>query len=206
MIKPECEATIVDVLPSEKTRSTRRSTAASAGVEAVATGRVSPKAVSDEFTEHIDDSSTTSTITSENSDAHKKRGRRKSYDAVAGVWKTNGGYISTVYIGRKRIYGPLRETPEAAGHDRLLMIEAKNSFVTNENEMRQYLQQLRGTDDTLRDKRRRKILYPYSVVEYVEGDNSIIAESVVPVISKVSVGTQTDEEDPSVSYTYLEEV
>ena len=72
----------------------------------------------------------------------RKRGRHKEYTAPTGVWKTNGGYISTIYVGNRRIYGPLRDNPEEAGVDRQKLIEAK-SFVKNEIEMRSYISTLK---------------------------------------------------------------
>lgn len=74
----------------------------------------------------------------------RKRGRHKEYTAPTGVWKTNGGYISTIYVGNKRIYGPLRENPVEAGFDRQRLIEAKASaMVRNEPEMRSFIQSLK---------------------------------------------------------------
>ena len=74
----------------------------------------------------------------------RKRGRHKEYTAPTGVWKTNGGYISTIYVGNKRIYGPLRESPVEAGYDRQKLIEAK-TFVRNELEMRRFIVSLKTT-------------------------------------------------------------
>jgi hypothetical protein len=75
--------------------------------------------------------------------ASRKRGRHKDYTAPTGVWKTNGGYISTIYVGNRRIYGPLRDNPEEAGADRQRLIEAK-SFAKTEAEMRGYIATLKG--------------------------------------------------------------
>ena len=72
----------------------------------------------------------------------RKRGRHKEYTAPTGVWKTNGGYISTIYVGNRRIYGPLRDNPEEAGYDRQRLIEAK-TFVKNEIEMRNFIATLK---------------------------------------------------------------
>jgi hypothetical protein len=72
----------------------------------------------------------------------RKRGRHKEYTAPTGVWKTNGGYISTIYVGNRRIYGPLRENPEEAGVDRQKLIEAK-SFAKTEADMRSFIATLK---------------------------------------------------------------
>jgi hypothetical protein len=63
-------------------------------------------------------------------------------------WKTNGGYISTIYVGNRRIYGPLRDNPEEAGYDRQRLIEAK-SFVKSEIEMRNYIATLKTNPSSL---------------------------------------------------------
>ena len=73
----------------------------------------------------------------------RKRGRHKEYTAPTGVWKTNGGYISTIYVGNRRIYGPLRDNPEEAGVDRQKLIEAK-SFAKTEADMRSFIASLKG--------------------------------------------------------------
>ena len=75
--------------------------------------------------------------------ASRKRGRHKEYTAPTGVWKTNGGYISTIYVGNRRIYGPLRDNPEEAGVDRQKLIEAK-SFAKTEVDMRNFIATLKG--------------------------------------------------------------
>ena len=80
------------------------------------------------------------------SNSGRKRGRHKEYTAPTGVWKTNGGYISTVYVGNRRIYGPLRDNPEEAGVDRHKLIEAK-AFATTEPEMRSFIATLKGSHD-----------------------------------------------------------
>lgn len=75
----------------------------------------------------------------------RKRGRHKEYTAPTGVWKTNGGYISTIYVGNRRIYGPLRDNPEEAGVDRQKLLEAK-AFAKTEAEMRNFIATLKGGD------------------------------------------------------------
>jgi hypothetical protein len=76
----------------------------------------------------------------------RKRGRHKEYVAPTGVWKTNGGYISTIYVGNRRIYGPLRVTPAEAGKDRERLTEAK-AYVKNEAEMRNFILSLKSSKD-----------------------------------------------------------
>jgi len=52
--------------------------------------------------------------------------RTKHYSAPAGVWKTPAGhYISAIYVGKKRFYGPVRYEVEVASADRLLMDAVK---------------------------------------------------------------------------------
>ncbi|KAF4701988.1 hypothetical protein FOZ63_019827 [Perkinsus olseni] len=51
--------------------------------------------------------------------------RKKDYSAPPGVWKNSGGYISTVYINKRRVYGPLRQTLEESVRDREQMLLAK---------------------------------------------------------------------------------
>ncbi|KAF4668662.1 hypothetical protein FOL47_002922 [Perkinsus chesapeaki] len=58
--------------------------------------------------------------------------RKKDYSAPPGVWKNSGGYISTVYINKRRIYGPLRQTLEESVRDREQMLLAKERGATEE--------------------------------------------------------------------------
>jgi hypothetical protein len=85
---------------------------------------------------------TISNATNASVSQQRKRGRHKEYTAPTGVWKTNGGYISTIYVGNRRIYGPLRDNPEDAGVDRQKLIDAK-SFVKTEIEMRNFIANLK---------------------------------------------------------------
>jgi hypothetical protein len=78
----------------------------------------------------------------------RKRGRHKEYTAPTGVWKTNGGYISTIYVGNRRIYGPLRDNPQEAGYDRQRLIEAK-AFVKSELEMRNFIATLKTNPSSI---------------------------------------------------------
>lgn len=90
-----------------------------------------------------------SQLSSSNPSVRRKRGRHKEYTAPTGVWKTNGGYISTIYVGNRRIYGPLRDNPEEAGVDRQKLIEAK-SFARTETEMRNFIATLKSGSATSR--------------------------------------------------------
>ena len=85
---------------------------------------------------------TISNATNASVSQQRKRGRHKEYTAPTGVWKTNGGYISTIYVGNRRIYGPLRDNPEDAGVDRQKLIDAK-TFVKTEIEMRNFIANLK---------------------------------------------------------------
>ncbi|KAF4690038.1 hypothetical protein FOZ60_000701 [Perkinsus olseni] len=51
--------------------------------------------------------------------------RKKDYSAPPEVRKNSGGYISTVYINKRRVYGPLRQTLEESVRDREQMLLAK---------------------------------------------------------------------------------
>lgn len=61
-----------------------------------------------------------------------RNGRKKKYDAPPGVWRNSGGFISTVYINKKRVYGPLRRDVADAVRDREEMLEAKVVINTEE--------------------------------------------------------------------------
>ncbi|KAF4677955.1 Intraflagellar transport protein 56 [Perkinsus chesapeaki] len=67
-------------------------------------------------------------------------GRRKSYGAPPGVWRNPYGYVSTVYVNKKRVYGPLRKTIEDASRDREAMVQAKE-YVTSVEEMRAFVRE-----------------------------------------------------------------
>ncbi|EER07961.1 short-chain dehydrogenase, putative [Perkinsus marinus ATCC 50983] len=62
--------------------------------------------------------------------------RKKEYLAPPGVWKNSGGYISTVYINKRRIYGPLRQTLTESVRDREQMLLAKERGAS-EDEIRE---------------------------------------------------------------------
>lgn len=68
-----------------------------------------------------------------------RNGRKKKYDAPPGVWRNSGGFISTVYINKKRVYGPLRREVADAVRDREEMLMAK-SVINNEEAMRAFVQ------------------------------------------------------------------
>lgn len=63
---------------------------------------------------------------------NEKHGRKKKYDAPPGVWRNSGGFISTVYINKKRVYGPLRREVADAVRDREEMLLAKEMIHTEE--------------------------------------------------------------------------
>ncbi|KAF4680735.1 hypothetical protein FOZ63_010670, partial [Perkinsus olseni] len=69
-------------------------------------------------------------------------GRRKDYAAPPGVWKNSGGYVSTVYVNKRRLYGPLRRTVAEATEDRRRLLSAKESHAT-ENEVRDLIASMR---------------------------------------------------------------
>ena len=50
--------------------------------------------------------------------------RCKAYAAPKGVWKNNGGYNATIYVHKRRIYGPIRRDLSDAIEDRKEMEEA----------------------------------------------------------------------------------
>jgi len=68
-----------------------------------------------------------------------RNGRKKKYDAPPGVWRNSGGFISTVYINKKRVYGPLRRDVNDAVRDREEMLLAKSVIHTEEG-MRAFVQ------------------------------------------------------------------
>jgi len=68
-----------------------------------------------------------------------RNGRKKKYDAPPGVWRNSGGFISTVYINKKRVYGPLRREVGDAVRDREEMLMAK-TVINNEEGMRAFVQ------------------------------------------------------------------
>jgi hypothetical protein len=50
--------------------------------------------------------------------------RCKAYAAPKGVWKNNGGYNATIYVHKRRIYGPIRRDLSDAIEDRKEMEDA----------------------------------------------------------------------------------
>ncbi len=81
----------------------------------------------------------TSTSTASYAD---RNGRKKKYDAPPGVWRNSGGFISTVYINKKRVYGPLRRDVSDAVKDREEMLVAK-SVINTEEGMRAFVQAMK---------------------------------------------------------------
>jgi|LauGreDrversion4_2_1035121.scaffolds.fasta_scaffold55921_2 hypothetical protein len=71
-----------------------------------------------------------------------RNGRKKKYDAPPGVWRNSGGFISTVYINKKRVYGPLRRDVSDAVKDREEMLVAKSVIETEEG-MRAFVQAMK---------------------------------------------------------------
>jgi hypothetical protein len=71
--------------------------------------------------------------------AIERNGRKKKYDAPPGVWRNSGGFISTVYINKKRVYGPLRREVADAVKDREEMLMAKQVIFSEEG-MRAFVQ------------------------------------------------------------------
>ncbi|KAF4667249.1 hypothetical protein FOL47_003651 [Perkinsus chesapeaki] len=53
--------------------------------------------------------------------------RKKPYAAPKGVWRNNGGYNATIYVNKKRIYGPLRRNLADAVSDRRVMEDSVDS-------------------------------------------------------------------------------
>ncbi|KAF4702072.1 hypothetical protein FOZ63_019215, partial [Perkinsus olseni] len=72
----------------------------------------------------------------------RSAGRRKDYAAPPGVWKNSGGYVSTVYVNKRRLYGPLRRTVTEATEDRRRLLSAKESHAT-ESEVRDLIASMR---------------------------------------------------------------
>ena len=59
-------------------------------------------------------------------DLPKPKDDRKPYQAPRGVWRTpTDGFISTIYVAKRRFYGPVRPTVAEATKDRRLMEEVK---------------------------------------------------------------------------------
>ncbi len=69
-------------------------------------------------------------------------GRKKKYDAPPGVWRNSGGFISTVYINKKRVYGPLRRDVNDAVRDREEMSIAK-TYIRSEEGMRAFVSEMK---------------------------------------------------------------
>ncbi|KAF4668287.1 Serine/threonine-protein kinase Nek6 [Perkinsus olseni] len=53
--------------------------------------------------------------------------RKKPYAAPKGVWRNNGGYNATIYVNKKRIYGPVRRNLADAVSDRRVMEDSVDS-------------------------------------------------------------------------------
>ncbi|EER16026.1 hypothetical protein Pmar_PMAR003489 [Perkinsus marinus ATCC 50983] len=86
--------------------------------------------------------------------------RKKEYAAPPGVWKNSGGYISTVYVNKRRIYGPLRKTLAESVRDREEMLIAKERHASEE-EIRELVAALKeinggGSRGSSKGRRHRK--------------------------------------------------
>ncbi|KAF4677957.1 Intraflagellar transport protein 56 [Perkinsus chesapeaki] len=64
--------------------------------------------------------------------------RRKAYGAPTGVWKNPYGFVSTIYVNKRRVYGPLRKTIDAATRDREALLSVKD-IITSVEEMRLFV-------------------------------------------------------------------
>jgi hypothetical protein len=83
------------------------------------------------------DASDAGLAANENYSANSNGGKRlKSYSAPKGVWKNNGGYNATIYVHKRRIYGPIRKELGDAIEDRKEM----------ESELRHLLQKYSNTN------------------------------------------------------------
>ncbi|EER16788.1 hypothetical protein Pmar_PMAR026433 [Perkinsus marinus ATCC 50983] len=67
--------------------------------------------------------------------------RRKSYGAPTGVWKNPYGFVSTIYVNKCRVYGPLRKTVEAATRDREALLSVKD-IITSIEDMKAFVRDL----------------------------------------------------------------
>jgi len=79
--------------------------------------------------------------------------RCKAYAAPKGVWKNNGGYNATIYVHKRRIYGPIRRDLQDAIDDRKEMEDALKDLLNGqaadvpaalEAEMRDVVSKLRN--------------------------------------------------------------
>ena len=59
--------------------------------------------------------------------------RCKAYAAPKGVWKNNGGYNATIYVHKRRIYGPIRRDLSDAIEDRKEMEDALRELTAIHN-------------------------------------------------------------------------
>ena len=59
--------------------------------------------------------------------------RCKAYAAPKGVWKNNGGYNATIYVHKRRIYGPIRRDLSDAIEDRKEMEDALRELTAVHN-------------------------------------------------------------------------
>lgn len=95
-----------------------------------------------------------------------RNGRKKKYDAPPGVWRNSGGFISTVYINKKRVYGPLRRDVNDAVRDREEMLLAKSVIHTEEG-MRAFVQGMKERFGVDRQSITMSEIEPYSYMSSV---------------------------------------
>ena len=95
-----------------------------------------------------------------------RNGRKKKYDAPPGVWRNSGGFISTVYINKKRVYGPLRRDVNDAVRDREEMLLAKSVIHTEEG-MRAFVQGMKERFGADRQSITMNDIEPYSYMSSV---------------------------------------
>lgn len=111
-----------------------------------------------------------------------RNGRKKKYDAPPGVWRNSGGFISTVYINKKRVYGPLRRDVSDAVKDREEMLVAK-SVINTEEGMRAFVQAMKERSGPSRNS--------VSLTEAIETAMSVSGPSYSRTISLQSASANT---------------
>ena len=99
--------------------------------------------------------------------------RCKAYAAPKGVWKNNGGFNATIYVHKRRIYGPIRRDLQDAIDDRREMEEAlkdlMNGAIAENPQALEY--EMREVVGKLRNKVRVKVEGDFS---YPEPEGSIL--------------------------------
>ncbi|KAF4660672.1 Intraflagellar transport protein 56 [Perkinsus olseni] len=72
--------------------------------------------------------------------------RQKNYGAPTGVWKNPYGFVSTIYVNKRRVYGPLRKSVEAATRDREALVGVKD-IITTVEDMRAFVRDMLKPND-----------------------------------------------------------